>query len=367
MTPNISRRKTRRAYLVACGALATAGCLDSLAETGGDDSPAGDGVSGTGGGEGTQDGERDDGDLTETPFPDTHPFADRTASVTIETVEADRDRLERLLEDAIEFWNENQGQYLSYSTTLEHRPGAEDPDVLVFEVPTIEECGLHDEGEFAGCATLLQEGSHGALPAEVELAPTEDDWLYRTVIKHELGHVLGLEHDDEPAEIMHESLEFRYPDFDERMKILELRDEWIQESNSGSTAVSRAFDAVDEDDFETAASEYGTASQYYEAAAELIEGAEEVAAELSPFEPADSEALAHLLESDRSFVESLLAALETLREGSEKIADGEDGYDTYNEGVDAYNDTIRQSLPDPEEYVAAVGLSSVVVEAEEAE
>lgn len=357
-----SSRATRRRFLVVAGTLATAGCLDGLAEdTDGEDAPT-EAEPQTPTSDGTDDQTDGTQTATSTQAPETHPFAGRTASVVIDQVEADRERLELLLSESISFWNDNQSEYLSYSTTLAHRPDAEEPDVVVSEVPSIDSCGLHDEGEFAGCGTLLREGDHGSLPAEIRLDPASNDWRYRNTIKHELGHVLGLGHDDDPASVMGDSLEERYPEYEQRKEILEVRDEWVSEFNSGAEALTVGFEAVDADDFETAVGEFETAGQHYETAAGLIETADELAGELSQFEPADREKLVEMLDSEASFAASMQSAVELLHDGAERIASGDDGYDTYNEGVDAYNDTIEQPLAETSEYVAAVGLVHIQVE-----
>jgi hypothetical protein len=357
-----SSRGTRRRFLVVAGTLATAGCLDGVADdTDGADTPTETGLQ-TPASDGTDEQTDEAQTPTSTPVPETHPFAGRTASVIIEQVEEDRERLERLLRKAISFWNDNQSEYLSYSTTLEHRPDAEEPDVTVSEVPSIDSCGLHDEGEFAGCATRLSEGDGAALPAEVRLDPAANDWRYRNTIKHELGHVLGLGHDDAPANIMGDSLDERYPEYEQRKEILEVRDEWVSEYNSATKELTAGFDAVDADDFETATGAFDTARQHYETAADLIETATELATELSRFEPADREKLDEMLDSEASFAASMQSAVDLLHDGAERIASGEDGYDTYNEGVDAYNETIEQPLPETSEYVAAVGLVHIQVE-----
>lgn len=295
--------------------------------------------------------------------PDNHPFADQTVAVQIQTATQDFDRLERLVTDALDYWNENQ-QPLSYTTTLSYEPDSDEPDVFVSEVQTIDGCEVHTGEEISGCAPILTPGSQGQLPATLELNPQPpgEDWHYRRVIEHELGHLLGLTHDDEPTAIMHASWTERYPQYERRRHVFELRQQRTDAYNQGVQFVSDGFDAAESDRFELASERFRQATQAYQDAEETIATSKTVTAALAPFEPADRERLAALLETETEFVETALGGLAPMIEGTESLAAGDErGASRYNDGVDAYREATEMDIPDPETYLTAVGFPTAII------
>lgn len=322
---------TRRAYLLACGSIAgVAGCnsLDSVS-VGGDQ----------------QDG---------------HPFADRTVAVQIDDVHEDFGRVESLLLDALSFWNDHVETYLTYSTTLEYRPDGGDPDIVVSEVAGIDECGLHDDDGIAGCADLIEDGHHDQLPASVRVIPQDpgEDWRYQRIIEHEIGHTLGLTHEEDPDFVMHESWKRRYPEYDRRERIVTLVDDRIEAYEAGEQSLANGFEAADAESFGVATEQYRDAGDHFRTALETIQTSRDVARELSPFDPADLDALESLLGTEETYIETVLDAVELLVEGSELLAaDDQDGVEIYNDGVERHNEAVGSDLPEKAEYISAVGFS----------
>jgi hypothetical protein len=295
--------------------------------------------------------------------PDAHPFADRTVPVQIQTVQQEFDRLERLLKAALSFWNETQ-ETLPYSTTLTYDPETDTPDVLVSEVPTIAECGVHTGDDITGCAPILQSGDQSELPASLEVNPQPpgEDWHYRRVIEHELGHLLGLTHDDEPARVMHASWQQRYPQYERRRHVFELRQERGESYNQGVQYVSEGFDAAEADEFGAAGEQFQQARGAYRDAQETIATARAVADELEPFEPADLDRLDALLTTETEFVQTVLDGLEAMVEGAELLsANEDDGVSVYNDGVGVYDDATDIEIPGSEAYLSAVGFPTAII------
>lgn len=83
---------------------------------------------------------------------------------------------------------------------FEVRPNASDPDINVQIVDRIYECG--NEDHTAGCT--LQPVRPEAIPETVEFEVRRDLSAASTVavMKHELGHILGLDHGDRPRGVM---------------------------------------------------------------------------------------------------------------------------------------------------------------------
>lgn len=109
-----------------------------------------------------------------------------------------------VITNALEYWeSENTSdQYAGYPIDYDFRPNADDPDVVVRWVEDIEECGYHDTTVAVGCAPIVTETSTLPEPATIRVETGRPEKETVETLKHEVGHTLGLDHDDEPQEIM---------------------------------------------------------------------------------------------------------------------------------------------------------------------
>lgn len=138
---------------------------------------------------------------TTTPPPD-NPWEKSVVTVRVNNTATDRDH-GPMLRPAIEFWNENGDRYAEYDVEFEVADPSATPDIEIRVVPRIDTCTLAPEQRIVtGCARLLDADSQPNRPEVIRIAAGLTDAQAPETMKHELGHTLGLTHDDAPADVM---------------------------------------------------------------------------------------------------------------------------------------------------------------------
>jgi hypothetical protein len=140
---------------------------------------------------------------TAEPVPDSgHPWRGETLTVgVVDPTASDRD-LAALVRNAAAYWDRHADEYAGYGVTFDVRPNASNPDVRVVYSPDTRRCDDGDDDPELGCAPVIDTGDDPTQPVRVEITPGYSDPTTTRVIKHELGHVLGLDHDDQPQSVM---------------------------------------------------------------------------------------------------------------------------------------------------------------------
>ncbi len=114
--------------------------------------------------------------------------------------DADTDRdFEPLVAEALAYWEERAERYAGYSVEYRLASDAAAPDIVVTVVDDIAACGTEEHA--AGCAPYVTEGPVDR-PVDVQVMTGLSDASTVQVLKHELGHTLGLDHGDEPRAVM---------------------------------------------------------------------------------------------------------------------------------------------------------------------
>lgn len=107
-----------------------------------------------------------------------------------------------LVREALVYWTEHSQQYAGYPVGFHLSSNGEQADIHVEFVEAVRTCGAHSGGNTAGCAPVLTDHRQVDRPVEVEIETGLSDSSTTLVLKHEIGHTLGLDHEDEPAQIM---------------------------------------------------------------------------------------------------------------------------------------------------------------------
>lgn len=140
-------------------------------------------------------------DLEEPRFADPWPSSD-PVTVTIDNgASPDRD-FESLVRQAISYWEANDERWGTYAADWEV---VDDPDadVTVSVVDEVESCGDHpDPGGLIGCAPVRGPDSLADGDEHVRVVGGYDDETTLLILKHEFGHLYGVSHGEEPADVM---------------------------------------------------------------------------------------------------------------------------------------------------------------------
>ena len=132
--------------------------------------------------------------------PDNH-WQESVLTVSYEAP-ADDDRDYRpLVHEALVYWTEHSERYAGYDVGFRHAEPGEAADVHVEFVESVGDCGAAG-GNTAGCAPVITKSRQVSRPVGLEVQTGLSDDSTVAVLKHELGHTLGLSHDDGPAGVM---------------------------------------------------------------------------------------------------------------------------------------------------------------------
>lgn len=127
-------------------------------------------------------------------------FRERTLTVHVQAGPDDARDYDALVRKALDFWSMNADRYAEFPIDYQLTANRSSADVIVAFVPTVEDCGT--EGHAAGCAPVLTSHRQVDRPVRVRVRTGLSADSTVRVLKHELGHTLGLSHRDEPQAVM---------------------------------------------------------------------------------------------------------------------------------------------------------------------
>ncbi|MFB6126109.1 MAG: matrixin family metalloprotease [Halolamina sp.] len=128
-----------------------------------------------------------------------NPWRERTLIVAVADAGGVDSTTMAAIRAAADWWTENASDYAGYPVAFVVDANASDPDVVVEVVANVSDCG--HAGDAVGCAPLVTDAP-APRPATVSIQDGLSGESTRRVLEHEFGHLLGLDHDDDPASVM---------------------------------------------------------------------------------------------------------------------------------------------------------------------
>ncbi|WP_423997111.1 Ig-like domain repeat protein [Halorubrum trapanicum] len=127
------------------------------------------------------------------------PYGKTTLDLYVDDEAVDRN-VSDVVAAATGYWERTDERYLGYPVAYERVDDANGADV-VLRFERVERCGVEgNDTRYFGCADLLVDEPRTPMTATVD--PRISDAEMNATIIHELGHVQGLEHGEEPAGLM---------------------------------------------------------------------------------------------------------------------------------------------------------------------
>lgn len=293
-----------------------------------------------------------------------HPLAGETTVAVVNRSRAAHD-LATLTDEALAFWNENAPQYAGFEVAFDRVDRDASPDVeieFLNDRSELDGCQEHSSEEVLGCAPLVREGNRIDRPAVAEVVAT--DRPYGEVLattQHELGHMLGLGHDDEPAYIMSNRIQDRLPEYESRVAVLEAFQAGWDARNEGTQTYNEGIRYWNDGEYERAVEPFARAADRYRTIHEHVSTAEEAATafeEMNRPETVDRERLAGYFETTRTLTDMLIQVAEDMRAAAEARADG--NVMRARERQESANETLEdvqsRDAPTPADVGRALGL-----------
>jgi hypothetical protein len=137
---------------------------------------------------------------TPTPEPDPlrqNPWASNPVVIQVTNGVNESRNFVPLARQAANYWNDNATVYTDFKVNFTVNQSHPNPDVELNITDSIRECGNEtDSDDFLGCAPLYTEDSVVRETTDVQIISGQTNATTVRTIKHELGHTLGLEHED---------------------------------------------------------------------------------------------------------------------------------------------------------------------------
>jgi hypothetical protein len=185
-----------------------------------------------------------------------HPYENEVLTVSLDTDPEGSALLRQALETATTYWETHAPRFADFPVSYSIEPDAETPDVAVEPVAQIDHCGKHTDSAIAGCAPRVTAETVRPATATIQIETDLTEPFLTRILKHEFGHTLGLDHDDEPRHVMSSDPETWVPQYERRRQIVDDYVAAVEEHNAAVEAYNDGTDRFNETAFAEAIDRY---------------------------------------------------------------------------------------------------------------
>jgi hypothetical protein len=129
-----------------------------------------------------------------------NPWGNEELVVALNNTANESRNFRPLVNESLNFWANNSTRYAGFPVEYRFEPNASNPDLVVEFVDDIESCA--NVSDPAGCAPYVTHSEAVSRPVSIEVVGSYSNESTRLILKHELGHTLGLNHSAGPRSVM---------------------------------------------------------------------------------------------------------------------------------------------------------------------
>ncbi|MFC6992419.1 hypothetical protein ACFQH3_12080 [Haladaptatus sp. GCM10025707] len=127
-----------------------------------------------------------------------NPWQQETIAVAIAQPNSDGRDYRPLVRDALDYWELNSSTYTEFDVEFELVEYPKQADVIIEFHLTVSSCGYQTTEKLLGCAPVYSPERTFPIPTRVSIEAGYVNSTTIEIIKHELGHTLGLRHQSSP-------------------------------------------------------------------------------------------------------------------------------------------------------------------------
>lgn len=128
-----------------------------------------------------------------------NPWGEKEIEVAVVNTMSDRDYAPQVNE-SLRYWNEYGSRYGDYNMTFRYVTDSDDADLIIRVVPTITSCP--NAADPIACSPFIESNTTVTSTQYVDIETGFTNETTVLILKHELGHVLGIDHGEEPMPLM---------------------------------------------------------------------------------------------------------------------------------------------------------------------